>query len=287
VAKRVRAFVPAADEVKTLHEDRGPVSEIFRKIATEGHYRTRRSPTSTRQGLYAIGPDGAFLGSVNSNDPRRVARMLDAALEAFEAGDGATPRGGPLASKDAGYPEKGLVLRLTVRDLPRGPDGEKGGWNRDYAWFRAAEAAEMVPDKDDPGCAREWPTAVARRFAQCHLVDFVRGQTEPWRRSEVRARIRHVVRGTNGTVVSLRIEGSVRSRSKDRGVTLGIEGRAEYDREAGRFVRYEMFAVGEREGGTRYNGREGDPGPSPIGFLAELADPDERIAPGLRYAYPW
>jgi hypothetical protein len=176
---------------------------------------------------------------------------------------------------------------VTARDLPRKEGRPRGGWNRDYAWFTAEEAAAMVPEGESMGRFRNWPAAAARRFAQCHLVDFVNGQTTPFRAAEVDVEIRSIVVGAKDGKVALTIQGRSRADAPDRGVDLELSGTARFDRGAGRFTAFEMIAKGTRRGGTRYNVRDGDPGPSPVGFHLVLAAPDERIAPGLYWAYEW
>src|SRR6185436_13026474 len=45
------------------------------------------------------------------------------------------------------YPEDGLVLVVTTRDLPRDGDAAScsSDWNRDFAWFRKDEARAFLP----------------------------------------------------------------------------------------------------------------------------------------------
>ncbi len=285
---RLSRFVPAADEVERLQKSKEPEGDFFRRIAAAGHYRNRRSLTSTRQGIYAFGPDGIFLGSLNSNEPGPVVRMLDRALLAWEKRPAPAAAREDLAERPPDpYPTDGLVLRVTARDLPRTAGGPAGAWNRDFAWFRPSEVREMVPLSDEPGARRAWPEGIARRLAQCHLVDFVRGQTGPFRAAEVHSEIRLVVTRSEGRTVTLEIEGRISSKAANREMELDLTGSAAFDRDAGLFRSFEMIAHGRRRGGTLYNQRQGDPGPAPLAFHLVLAAPAERMRPGLFWAYEW
>ena len=68
-----RRFIPAADEVGRLQSGKDEECQLFQKIAEQGHYAGRTKPSRTRQGTYAITPDGTLLISWNTNDPRVVA----------------------------------------------------------------------------------------------------------------------------------------------------------------------------------------------------------------------
>lgn len=313
-------FVPAADEVGFLQRAKSAEGELFRKVAEQGHYAGRTQPTGTRQGLYASTADGRLLASINHNDPARVAAMLEQAWAAWEAlpaqarapGDGADVGQGRQRIEER-YPVGGLVLRVTSRDLPRKDAGDwrSAAWNFDYAWFRKAEAAALVPSARDVGASTEWPAALADRLLRVHLVDNVRGQTYPVKPEQVaHARMTSTVTGV-GTgpeqgQVLLRIEGEVRWLARgtwptgrpadggaagpaptERGLVARLLGSARYDPASGRFTAFEAVAVGSRWGATQYNGRADDPGPAGIGYLLELAGegPEERVAPASVWEY--
>jgi len=313
-------FVPAADEVWYLQHSKGPEGEFFRSFSEKGHYGGRTTPTDTRQGVYCVAPSGAFLASMNHNDPRRVEGMLRAALEAWEKlsreerlggappGDGERPR----ERLEARRPEGGLVLSVVTRDLPRAA-GEKeprdwraASWNRDAAWFTAEEAASLVPAEARAGAAVEWPARPARRFARCHLVDIVRGQSPAMGDGAVRtARIVSTVVSAEGARVALRLEGTLdllekgrwavegfadmrRPSEQERGFRGRLLGTATWDREARRFVAFEAVVAGDRRGATQYNGRSDDPGPAPQGFVLSLEKADAPVvAPACFWAYGW
>jgi hypothetical protein len=310
VAELVARFVPAADEVWFLQHRDAPECAFFRGFCEEGHYGGRREPTDTRQGIYCCTPSGRFLASANTTDPRALARMLEQALLRWEQvpeaerylPEAPDPLAGRALRGEARYPEGGLVLRVTSRDLPRegAPrDWRARAWNRDFAWFRAEEARGFVPEGD----AGEVPAALVRRLARCHLVDSVFGQTVPYRDEEVlEARLVATVLGRRDGRVELRFSGRARVEARGswpmgglrrevkemtRGFDAEIEGRGVFAEAEGRFVEFELVATGPRWGGTQYNVRDDDPGPAPMSVSFALAGegPAERVAPAHLHAY--
>ena len=314
--KLAARFVAAADEVWYLHNRKGPECDFFRKFCEDGHYGGRRRPTNTRQGIYCCTPAGEFLASVNTQDPRAMARMLETALAKWRTIPGkrrylATPpaAGAGRAMRGEGrYPAGGLVLAVYSRDLPRKkrPDDWRArAWNRDYAWFRRIEARAFLPEEIARGATHTVPEALVARIARFHLVDNVRGQTLPYRASDVKeARLETQVVAVRGTRVEIRMTGRTRTwvegrwhvggmRSQPveakRGFLANLAGRAVFDKKTGRFVAFELVAAGTRTGGTRYNARHDDLGPAPMGVALVLAgeSPAERVAPAFFWSYGW
>ncbi|MFG0285427.1 MAG: hypothetical protein ACF8R7_13500 [Phycisphaerales bacterium JB039] len=305
-------FAPCADEVWALHHGKGEVDLVFQKIAEQGHYAGRTVPTDTRQGIYALAPSGAFLASINTRDPRAMARMLREALVKWEAlpESDRYPRELPTQRTWADeYPEDGLVLRTYSRDLPRG--GEAGrpedwraqAWNQDFAWFTKAEARQLAPESLAPGAERKIPHRLLERIATLHLVDNVRGQTPPYAPEHLKeGELRSTVTGVDGDVVRLRLEGRVLLQAQgqwrtnghqgeptrnERGAGFKLLGAADWDTGAERFVRFDLLAIGDRWGATQYNGRADDPGPAPMGVLLTISEADVRVAPAYIWRYDW
>jgi hypothetical protein len=303
VLKLAAQFVPATDEVSRLQNLKtgtDPECRLFQKFAELGHYRR---PGATRQGTYCISPSGVLLGSINSNDPKRIADLLEQSLAKW----GTLKRAERLLSTDPRkqladikrperyYPEDGLVLNVISRDLPR----EKGkanptrtgwrefAWNQDFAWFTKAEARQFVPPEAKVGHKQDLPVPLLHRIACVHLIDNVRGQTSPFEETQVKkARLTTEVTAVDGDVASLRLEGETRTAMEGRrehGLEMRLLGRATIDLAKGRFLAFELVAVGSRWGGTQLNGRRGDVDAAPIGILFTLAadSPCERVAPAF------
>ena len=237
-------FVPGTDEVFHLHKQKGAECDFFRGFCEEGHYGGRTVPTDTRQGIYCVAPSGRFLASVNTTDPRRMAKMLKDALAAWEKLPenerylDAPPdpgRGGRIP-----FPEGGLALRSFVRDLPRenAPAGwRREAWNTDLVWFTREQARAFLPEKIAVGESRD---GSADRFARFGLLDSVRGQTLPYRPGDVKqAALSSKVTKVDGDRVHLALHGRSHTDAGDRGVRVEIEGRAVWDKAKRRFVEFE------------------------------------------------
>jgi hypothetical protein len=304
VLKLASRFVPAADEVyrmQNLETGTDPECRLFQKFAELGHYRR---PGTSRQGTYCVSPSGVLLGSINSNDPKRVADLLEKSLARWDTLKRekrllpADPRKqlADIKRPERHYPEGGLVLNVTSRDMPR--EGGKASppararwrehaWNQDFAWFTKAEAKRFVPAGAKVGMRQDLAVPLIHRIACAHLIDNVRGQTSPFEESQVKkARLGAEVTAVDGDVVSLRLEGETRTSMEDQrehGLDMRLLGKATFDLAKGRFLTFELVAVGSRWGRTQLNGRRGDTDAAPIGILFTLAadTPCERVAPAF------
>lgn len=285
-------FVPATDEVYRLQNGTDAECRLFQTFAEKGHYGGR--PGTTRQGTYAATPGGDLLASVNSNNPDRIAAMLRDALAKWEklAPGDRLPAGDPkdqapsLRRAERYYPAGGLVLHVYSRDLPRADaaEGWRGkAWNQDYAWFRKEEAQQFLPAAARVGQAHDVPAPLVRRLARAHLVDNVRGQTRPFDEQHVEtARLTAEVTAVDGGVVSLRLVGATRAAAegnwsvggrrggrdagpRKRGYEAKLLGKATYDAVGGRFLTFELVAVGTRWGGHAVQRAPGRPGAGPDG----------------------
>jgi hypothetical protein len=318
VQRLVSSFVACADEVNRLQRGKDAECLLAQKVFEQGHYAGRTQPTNTRQGIYAAAPSGVMLASINSNDPKRVADMLQRALERWsslpdaerlQAADGRIDAV-RIERPETRYPTGGLVLRVFSRDLPREeapPDWRADAWNQDYAWFRREEARALLPATLREGERAVVSEALVRRLARLHFVDNVRGQTTPYRENDVvAAELAVDVVGMANGVASVRFRGATRAERegvwsiegfKDLsapaqhrlGMELKLFGTAEFDTAKDAFVAFDLVALGTRHGATQYNGRHDDPGPAPIGFCLGLAGdtPAEHVAPAFHWEYRW
>jgi hypothetical protein len=303
VLKLTARFVPAADEVYRLQNLRtgtDPECRLFQKFAELGHYRR---PGTTRQGTYCVTPSGVLLGSMNTNDPRRITDLLEKSLakwQTLKREERLLPTDpqkqlADIKRPERFYPKDGLVLSVTSRDMPREAEKEKPAragwrahaWNQDYAWFTKGEAKQFVPPEPKVGKKQDLPLLLIHRIACAHLVDNVRGQTAPFAENQVKkARLSAEVTAVDGSVVSLRLEGETLTAMEGRrkhGLDMRLLGKATYDLTKARFLTFELVALGSRWGGTQLNGRRGDADAAPIGILFTLAadSPCERVAPAF------
>lgn len=296
-------FVACADEVFRLQRGSGGECRHFQRMADQGHYRRGGG---TRQGIYVFAPSGKLLASANTLDPQKVLELLDAGWVAWEALAAAERRLSPMdlvipePRWEDNYPEGGLVLRSTVRDLglPGEPLAPGERHNVDFAWFTAEEARALLHPRLVPDISHWVPTELAGRLARLHLVDNVRGQTIPFAPGEIETlAVSTLVRARDADVVQIELHGLSAARSDGvwrlgdsdwgtdarlpRMVVAEWRGEASYDVAAGRFTSFRMVAFGERDGRGTVNNRHRDPGTSRLGWVFELADDSlaERIAP--------
>jgi hypothetical protein len=304
-------FVPAADEVHRLQTGRDAESLLFQEFAEQGHYAGRTKPSDTRQGIYAITPAGEFLASCNSTNARTVKRMMETALKRWAERDRSSVSPTPGLEKvrrwEDQFPEDGLVLRVTSRDLPgqRTPRGWHAyAWNTDFAWFRRQEARDFLPASGKVGTLHKVPDHLVDRIVRFHLIDNVRGQTTPHETGSVqKAELTAEVLKVDGDLVSLRLKGESLVSSRGRwpvggfrdnrdpdehelGMEMKLLGSAVYDFRSRRFVAFELVALGTRWGGTQFNSRTRDLERSPIGIALTLSQ-EERVAPAFIWRYGW
>ena len=315
--KLAQEFIPAADNVSRLQSGNAPDCLHFQKVGEQGHYGGRTRPSATRQGTYAAAPSGLLLASLNSNNPDRVLQMMESALDKWKslAREQRLLPDAPAAvekiSWQALYPASGLVLSVTNRDLPRespsSNDSKGKSWNRDYAWFTREEAAALVPEEARIGASRAIAQDLVNRLYRLHLVDSVRGETQPFPVNGIeKATLASRVTEVKGDTVKLHLEGETRLTNEGvwsiagfrdmqspspqkRGYDAKLLGRATFDRAKQRFTDFEMLAVGMRWGATQYNGRANDRDPAPMAVAFTLAGsaPAERVPPAFLGAYGW
>src|SRR5262249_62071820 len=149
--------------LQTLQPGTDPESRLFQKSADLGHYR---QPGATRQGTYCVSPSGILLGSVNSNDPKRIIDLLEKSLARWETlgrqerllPDDPRKQQAEIRRPERYYPEDGLVLTVTSRDMPRDEgqpkaeqpkavraDWREAAWEQDFAGFPRGEAPQVLP----------------------------------------------------------------------------------------------------------------------------------------------
>ena len=308
--------MPVADEVGWLQRHDWVDCRMFQRFAERGHYGGRTEPSNTRQGLYAVAPSGEFLASVNTRDPRKVAAMMQEALDAWEKMPDAQrwlPEGQERALtrvrrwRDT-YPADGLVLAVNLRDTGGEPRNHwhDHAWGRDFAWFTAPEARAFLPRRPAAGDRHRVPVTLVDRLARFHLLDTVRGQTVPFDDEDVKLAhlLAEVVR-IDGDRVHLELAGETWAetrghwpvagfedredvREQVRGFRTQLAGTAVFDLETNRFVAFELVGSAKRWGGTQFNGRRGDLEAAPVGVVLRLAEPaDGRTPPAFIGKYSW
>ena len=291
-------FIPVADNCSLTQQQRDEEGKFFRKVAEQGHYAGRTKPTGTRQGMYACDANGDLLASINATRAERVLEMLNEALDKWERTRPEAEVPGDYKKDrrfNRAFPTGALVLRQTMRDIPRKESlGEHDTWrhNFDHLWILKEEAESLIPADPKPGAEIMMPRELVRRIAQFHLVDHVRGSGTPWREGHIRrAEIALRVEFVDEESIQMRLDGSALLKAPptgqrnpynnfkvdmERGIDALIKGVVRYNRKSGVFERFDMAAVGSRWGAAVYNFRLNDLGPAPIGFAFELVPSEPR-----------
>ncbi|MEZ6016550.1 MAG: hypothetical protein R3F49_15645 [Planctomycetota bacterium] len=271
----------------------------------------------TKQGIYMFGPDGEYLEGAHaaSGSAAKLAERLARALERWESVR--TTKGYanlPVPPAAAVAPpeldalargEHGLILRVSLRDLPRGGRDDSGrrfsaadragkpwlaftewAWNQNWLGVRdargllpRADLASQPEDKALDGAATAVDAGIVDQLFRTALVDNVRGQNGVWRAEDVHdatLTVREVARREDpehGPVRDLEYEGHGRMDDGNKRFAPTLYGRATWSERDTRFVAFQLVATGERAGAGPFNQRGNDKGPAPMGIALELFAP--------------
>ena len=266
------------------HTD-APGSKFFKEYAAKASAKLRWGP-STKQGVYAMTPDGDFLGGhVARHNKADTVQLLREALQKWNeiaASKGLKPKPIPArpanqtwdaqgvarnAGGDAGG-KTGLILQVTVRDLPYkgdphpGPAEYKNWFNQTWVDFTEQETASLLPKA---GAKTPIPDAIFKKVAKETLLDFVRGQTSPWSDGAVKKASLTVepIPGKEGTL-TVRYQGEFELSEGGRSFDGKLHGKGVFDLRTNRFRSFELVAAGMRRGKTEFF--RGDAPPSPLGL---------------------
>ncbi|MGH2562659.1 MAG: hypothetical protein ACRDJH_26675 [Thermomicrobiales bacterium] len=309
-------FIPVAENVSGMQVQDDAKGRFFRGVAHQGHVAQRMADQPgelvSHQGSYCFAPDGAFLASCNSLDPREMERMMREGLARWEALHSDRTRepatAGDAAPRHDSFPADVQVLHVAARDLPRDvepPDGDpryQRAWNYDFAWITSSEVRAMVPAPRAVGARTHAPWPVVRRLARFHLRDIVRGEPFIWPENAIeRAELSSEIVAVDGRRIQLRFSGAARLSwhveftrfrsdeffSLPSGYDCVLQGEATWDDERGAFAAFDLLATGSRWGSHKFNGRLNDLGPAPLGIAFGLAgdSPWERTPPHV--VRPW
>jgi len=303
VQKLAQQFVVVADEVYVLYpEDPANLARVaddpahrFFKSYGESMPKGSWQHPGTKQGIYMMGPDGEYLEGhfATSGNPRDIEARLQRALERWEElrkkrkyANRPVPAVAETAPPDVAASK--LILRASLRDLPRQPRGDDApvrwrrgqfddqawpsfiqwAWNQNWIGFAdprpfVTTSKSFTPVDDE----------IVRRICREVLVDNVRGQAPWWRNEHVQQARLTVRRTAAGPTWRLEYEGEARMVDGDRSFAARLRGEAEWDPKQACFVRFELLALGDRRGAATTNQRNDDPGPAPLGIALRLFTP--------------
>lgn len=290
-----KEFVTVADEAYSLYPEHPqhlqsaksrPEHVFFAKYG-EQVPASDWNAKGTKQGIYMIGPNSEYLEGkfAASDEPEDIKRRLRRALQRWdELRHQKGYANQPIPPRPWSPPpgvEGELVLRVNLRDLPRG-NGDRSGarrhelpesgtwmdfirWAWNENWVAIAEARSLVPSTSGPETIRP---DVLRKIAQEVLVDNVRGQAPEWRPDEVRE-ASATMRWLDPAKGTIEYQGRFRMESGPRGYDARMYGRGTWRH--GKFESLDWVVLGTRTGAATFNQRERDPGPAPMGITLSLS----------------
>ncbi len=318
-------FIPAAVNINMLQRQDDEEGRYFRTISWQGRFKlsfedAQARMTETRhgechQGQYVATTEGELLGSRHTPDVEQLLTMLNGGLANWE--DRTTQRDVETideVDRDARYvwtyPEDGLVLHLGCTDLPRQVDSRPDDWrrkahNQDFVWFTREEMLALIPEGVQQGDRFPLPEVIHRRLVRYHMLDIVRGDTQPWPKEhpdDVALELQVVEADSEGVKMVLSGGGTLRERGQwctqlapesvyrggdmcclveERGFEAGVLGYLDFDRTRQIFDRFDVMVIGTRWGGTTHNVRSSDVDAAPLGIAMRLAGGDrfDRIPP--------
>lgn len=257
--------------------------------------------TRTKQGVYAMLPDGTYLGALFvGTRTGQVREMMGRALESWrealaESGREACPVPQIDGIREWAAAESGAdgaMIEIHVRDLPR-PDGAAtdgsgrpvgGSWNRNWLALDGNAVALLAPPDAGDDSWQPVSADLAQRIAREVLKDTVYGQSPRWREEAVlKADLRVRRSAADGEGIGAEYQGEFHLRDDTREIRASLFGAGVWragpggeDASRPRLQSLEWAASGIRSGGTTYNFRNDDPGPAPLGwsFLFERATAD-------------
>lgn len=267
---------------------------VFFKTFGEAMPKGAWNHPGTKQGIYMMGPSAEYLEGrfAAGSDAADIRKRLQTALERWKSLSAAKGYANtPVPSVPKAIPPGiagDLILRVNVRDLPRGGADRSGSrfgdlarndgsfldyirWAWNETWVGIEKAGDFVPAGNGEEPVGE---PAARKIAMLALVDTVRGQAPTWRPEHiVSLKLTKRPVGSGGVVSTIEYNGEVKLESGAQGFTAKLYGQAQFDRLARRFVSFDLVASGLRKGAWRFNRREQDPGPAPMGVALSLWKP--------------
>ncbi|WP_435893498.1 hypothetical protein [Oceaniferula spumae] len=297
--KLAQEFVCCTEEVDILfprnewlikHLKNDPAVKLFRdtygKQVPREHWDP--SPTKTKQGVYAMMPDGTYLSARFVGTRKdQVIDLLNEALTTWREQvkeRGLKPKPVPQTAalqewESQKKKDLGLLLQMHCRDLPREGANKTGhgrvvGEQGNTTWleFSKTEALTFVPDGE------EWQAVSSEardKLFRKGLKDIVYGQSPDWKPADIQSGSLKVRRQNNlskGINVVIELAGEFHLQDGSHSYRGKISGRVLWLTDRKKITRFEAVAIGARQGSTTFNFRKGDEAAAPLGvsfFLGE------------------
>ncbi|MGB0991618.1 MAG: hypothetical protein ACPG32_04025 [Akkermansiaceae bacterium] len=297
--KLAKEFVCCTEEVDILfprnewlinHLKNDPAVKLFRD--TYGKQVPRQhwdpSPTKTKQGVYAMMPDGTYLSArfVGARK-NQVVEFLNEALRTYRKlvkERSLNPQPVPQTPALQRWEKKqkenlGLLLQMHCRDLPRKgakrtSHGKEVGDHFNTTWleFSSEEAASFIPAGDQ---WQEVSKTVRDKLLCKGFKDIVYGQSPDWKSQHIRngnIKVRRLSKLSRGNNIVIELSGDFHLQDNTHSYRGHVAGRILWLKNKKKISRFEAVATGDREGGTTYNFRNGDEASAPLGVSFYLGE---------------
>ncbi len=292
VQKLAKEFVCSTEEVDILFPRNkwlinrlkdDPAVHLFRDVFGKQSPRQNwdPNPQKTKQGVYAMMPDGTYLsGRFVGTSIDQVIELMTEALDKWKdhvRERNLKPKPVPQTEALSTWKKKqsdelGLHIELHYRDLPRKgtkttKHGKKVGEHHNTTWLELtkAEAETLVP-KSAGSSWKDVPNNVRDKLFTTGLKDIVYGQSPGWKPQDIRTaslKVRRGKKNSSGTIIELVGDFDIKDNSHQYSGKL--LGKMLYSPKEKRITHMEVVAIGDRSGGTRFNFRDGDEDPAPLG----------------------
>jgi len=240
-------------------------------------------PDMTKQGVYAMMPDGTYLSArfVGGNK-EDVMGLFDEALKRWKAivkERGLKPKPVPQTPALQNWHQQkeielGLHLQFNYRDLPRAgqkilSNGKVIGEHHNTAWVELtkSEAKLLVPNSSTDGKWQKVPATTRDKIYLLGLKDIVYGQIDEWGADDLqKATLEKRSVAEKGAIAKMELKGTFHLKDRAREYQGKLFGTFDYNSNEQRITNFRATVIGTRTGKTTYNFRDGDPGPAPLGI---------------------
>ena len=238
---------------------------------------------TTVQGVYCLTPDGKFLsGYFAWATAKRARDVIRRGWERFEEHarqTGKTPRPIPTDTLDyaLGDREPYVKLEAAVRDLPRGREHPTHFYNLGWVDVAKDELEVLVAAESKV----RLPDSVLRKLETC-LKDSVRGQCYDWKPSAERSgELYAECIDRHAGARTIRVTGQASFQETSKSFRAQLHGLIEYDTIDESITRFDLVASGQRSGKCRFNNRDDDLGPAPMGVAFRLYRSQAQSSPRI------
>ena len=224
--------------------------------------------------MYIAGVDGKLIDSFNSTRVETVLKLIDRGIAKWQKKSSVGKRMFDSNSPDTRhaftFPEGGMILRETMRDLPKRSDPKRDleRHNFDHVWLTADQKKSFIPPVNEVGHSWSIPESLMKNLAAHHMIDQVHGEASPFAFEHVKkAEMSATVAAVKNGKITVQLSGEVsnlkpatrafnpynkRTVNKDIACNLKLAGWLVYDTSKKELESFKLLAAGQRSGADVY-----------------------------------